>query len=118
MEISKDKKYVSNGRPVRIIATDAKGNFPIIGLVTHPDATESTISFTADGKFSTLGPDPRDLVEVKESVTRYLIVNKDNLYNYSHINPYGYSSFEDAKRCKRPGETIVKVVFTYGEDQR
>ena len=110
MEISKDKKYTSNGRPVRIIATDAKGDFPIIGLVSHPLGAEDPISFTADGKFNTLGSDPRDLVEVKETVTRYFTIDQDHLG--------GWQTFNEAETQRESGETIVKVVFTPGEDQQ
>lgn len=51
------KKYrvvTRDGREVKIICTDAKGNFPVIGLV--PDdmndaSSESPISFTTNGKY-------------------------------------------------------------------
>lgn len=50
-----NKKLITrDGRAVKIICTDAKGNFPVIGLV--PDdmndaSSESPISFTTNGKY-------------------------------------------------------------------
>lgn len=44
------KNYMTrDGFPVRIVATDAKGRFPVVGLVDMDDA-EYTRQWTSEGK--------------------------------------------------------------------
>lgn len=42
-----------NGKPVRILCTDAKGDYPVVGLVycTDGDERESPESFTENGSY-------------------------------------------------------------------
>ena len=47
-----------NGYNVRIICTDAKGDFPVIGLVSGPDSSyETPYCFTETGKFTKDDPE-------------------------------------------------------------
>ena len=48
--IDSNKQYTTrDGFPVRIVATDAKGRYPIVGLVDMDNA-EYSRQWTADGK--------------------------------------------------------------------
>ena len=57
------KKVVTrDGRPVRIICTDARGEYPIIALVEdHEGAKDKALSSTKDGKFFSETDDVTDL---------------------------------------------------------
>ena len=44
------KVMTRDGRPVKIIYTDAEGNYPIIGLISH-EGGERPESFTKNGKY-------------------------------------------------------------------
>lgn len=51
------KKVVTReGKPARIICTDARGEYPVIALIEHYQETlDVTFSFTKDGKWCTDG---------------------------------------------------------------
>ena len=51
-----------DGRKVRVICTDKKGDYPIVALVEYYNGThESTHSFKKDGRFYANGDNDRDL---------------------------------------------------------
>ena len=65
-KVSMGKKYTSNGKPVRLLCTDAVGNktHPVIAL----DEFGCAMTFTAEGKYFEGGHESDlDLVEVREA---------------------------------------------------
>lgn len=64
--ISLDKTYrTKDGQHVRILCTDAKGDFPVVGLLRLRDGTDDTNKWTIEGSFYRWGnPSELDLVEV------------------------------------------------------
>ena len=59
------KVVTRDGRPARIICTDAKGKYSVIALVETAD-TEITYKFNAEGKFLDGSEDNRDLFFASE----------------------------------------------------
>ena len=49
-----DKVVTRDGNAVRIVCFDALGEYPVVGLVTHYETTETVVSYTAKGKFWTI----------------------------------------------------------------
>lgn len=64
--ISLDKTYCTkDGRAVRILCTDAKGDYPVVGLLRLRDGTDDTNKWTTEGSFYRWdNPSNLDLVEV------------------------------------------------------
>lgn len=67
MTISMDKKYKTrDGEPVRLLCTDAKGPYPVVGLVRRTDV-DIFGSWAADGRIMAFGKlkSGNDLIEVQ-----------------------------------------------------
>lgn len=66
-----------SGLKVTIFTTEARGRFPVIGMV-HEPTIDSAATWTAEGAFHADGREaPADLVQVVETVKRYLPVYDD-----------------------------------------
>ena len=64
LDLSKPLK-TKDGRPVRIISREAKGTYPVIGLIMF-DGEEVPKSYTEDGAYSAHGTGSFDLENVPE----------------------------------------------------
>lgn len=73
-----DREVVTrNGRKVRIICTDRKGDTPIIALVHNADdGQESGYAFYPDGKYFIDKDDEFDLFFAPEKHEGWIIINK------------------------------------------
>lgn len=67
-----------DGRKVRIIATDRKGECPVVALVPHGDKEELVHSYHNDGTLYKDTPSPLDLFFEPQEVTRWV-----NMYDNS-----------------------------------
>ena len=66
-----------SGLKVTILATEARGRFSVIGMI-HEPTIDSAATWTAEGAFHGDGREaPADLVQVVETVKRYLPVYDD-----------------------------------------
>ena len=66
-----------NGRKVRILCTDRKGDTPIIALVYNAnEGQEYCYAFYSDGKFFRNGNDELDLFFAPEKHEGWIIINK------------------------------------------
>lgn len=66
-----------DGRPVRILCTDAAGSAPIFALVRQSAAREDVYRYRLDGSLNDTGPrrdDPLDLVNSPEATSVYAAV--------------------------------------------
>lgn len=76
-----------DGRKVRILATDMKGNYPLVGLVTELSGNEIIHTYDVDGVFVTLRKgSPHDLINVPAKPLKrlvYLNVYKDTVVGYN-----------------------------------
>ena len=73
-----DREVVTrDGRKVRILCTDRKGDTPIIALVNDAnDGQEYGYAFYSDGKFFRDGGDELDLFFAPEKHEGWIIINK------------------------------------------
>ena len=90
------KKVITrDGNSVRIVCTDAKGNFPIIALVEMHNGTETVLRLKENGRCYNDTEDPRDLF--------FTPIKKSGWINLYKINstispgPRAYDAKEDAE---------------------
>lgn len=63
-----------DGRPVRILCTNRKSKYPIVGLVLKEDGSETTESWLADGGYHyPAGIGENDLVNVPPKPVKYYV---------------------------------------------
>ena len=62
------KIITRDGRPARVVCTDVKGKYPVIGLILHNDTEEFMYNFTEDGRWSTGIKSDRDLFFLEEHI--------------------------------------------------
>ena len=91
-----NKKVITrDGNSVRILCTDAKGNFPIIALVEIHNDTELVIRLRENGHFYNDTEDSRDLFFTPEKNSGWI-----NLYKINSTispGPRAYNTKEDAE---------------------
>lgn len=99
-----------DGKAARIIATDKKGQFPIVALLTMPDGNEELFSVTRDGRSSTtMHLSSFDLINIPEKHTVWL-----NCY-LGHCGDF-YPTREAADLGRSSNRiACVKVEFEEGE---
>ena len=90
------KVVTRDGRNVRIICTNAKGNFPIIALVETHNDTEVTLRLSEDGHFYNYAEDSSDLFFATEKQEGWINVYLD-AENDSYVGINIYRSKEDAE---------------------
>lgn len=75
------KKVVTrDGRnAIRLLYTNAKGDYPIIVLIERTDGSEYALSYTKDGKYIKGTTDNNDLFFVPEKHERWINLYRDNL---------------------------------------
>ena len=71
------KVVTRDGRNVRIICTNAKGNFPIIALVETHNNTEVAIRLSEDGHFYNYAEDSSDLFFATEKQEGWINLFRD-----------------------------------------
>ena len=90
------KKVITrDGRSVRIICTDATGNFPIIALVKTYNGSEIVLRLKENGRCYNDTEDPRDLFFVSDKKSGWI-----NLYKINSTispGPRAYDTKEDAE---------------------
>ena len=91
-----NKKVITrDGNSVRILCTDAKGNFPIIALVEIHNDAELVIRLRENGRFYNDTEDYRDLFFAPEKNSGWI-----NLYKINSTispGPRAYNTKEDAE---------------------
>ena len=105
------KKVVTReGKPVRIICTDARGEYPVIALIEHYQETlDVTFSFTKDGKWCTDGTNSnKDLFFAPEKHEGWTNVYEEGTNRY--LDGCICSTEEEAKRIRGYGYiTTIKI---------
>ena len=89
-----------DGEPVRILATDAKGSYPVVGLVYESEAGEDEAEFwTAAGHYYAAGMESGfDLVNVPEKLVGYLnVYGTRSQYGQTSYRLYGSRAIADAE---------------------
>lgn len=103
------KVITRDGRDVRIICTNAKGNFPIIALVETHNDTEVVLRLKEDGHFYNDFEDSRDIFFVTEKHEGWI-----NIYKYGRgkyiTSEVVYTKKEDAIMGKNKSYlTTIKI---------
>lgn len=91
-----NKKVITrDGNSVRILCTDAKGNFPIIALVKTYNGSETVLRLKENGRFYNDTENSSDLFFAPEKKSGWI-----NLYKINSIispGPRAYDTEEEAK---------------------
>lgn len=93
-----------DGRKVRILATDFKHGYPIVGVVQQGNGDESLVTWTLNGDIDvTLSVNPYDLVQAPEWVSTYIGV---------------YGNVTDPKSIFTDDEHLTLESATYNADKK
>ena len=104
------KVVTREGKPARIICTDARGEYPVIALIEHYQETlDVTFSFTKDGKWCTDGTNSnKDLFFAPEKHEGWVNVYEEGTNRY--LDGCICVTKEEAKRIRGYGYiTTIKI---------
>ena len=90
------KIVTRDGRNVRIICINAKGNFPIIALVETHNGTETVLRLKENGHFYNYAEDSSDLFFATEKQEGWINVYLDD-QNNSYVGTCIFKSKEEAE---------------------
>ena len=91
------KKYITNpsrkvvtrsGKPVRIVCTDARGEFPVVGVIYYNDEKDIVDSFTENGKWANECESDLDLFFALEKREGWVCVYRNERGNIFFSVPY------------------------------
>lgn len=108
-----------DGYPVRILATDLRSEYPVVGIISHPDYDEVE-TWTLDGAFVSSDEHPDDLVNVPVETRRYFPTTKGRyslqVWEYT-VGSCEAIGFETLQECRYSGYhgPVVEVVFVDGQ---
>ena len=109
-----NKKVITrDGNSVRILCTDAKGNFPIVALVEIYNGAENVIRLRENGHFYNDTEDSRDLFFAPEKKSGWI-----NLYRLNSITVFGtqvYGTEEGAKSVINESNYITTIKIEWEE---
>ena len=97
----------SDGRPVEILRLNrVHPNYPVVALITQPDGSQDTATYTAHGNtyVSSTSPHPNDLVNVPPKVL------SESYFNVYRAGGVG-SMFSTAQAAKREASPSAVGIF-------
>ena len=111
------KVVTRDGRNVRIICTDAKGDYPVIGLIRSLDNEDYPWRFRMDGAILENEENENDLFFDVEKKEGYINLYRSKLGILSHQNSFGILSKEQAEReaAEYPDDFIATAKVTWEE---
>lgn len=105
-----NKKVITrDGNSVRILCTDAKGNFPIVALVKTYNGSENVIRLRENGHFYNDADDSRDLFFVSEKKEGWINIYLD-VENSSYVETCIYKSKEEAEESGKKWSRYITTV--------
>ena len=106
-----ERKVVTrDGRKVRILCTDRKGDTPIIALVYDAnDGQEYGYAFYSDGKFFRDGNEESDLFFAPTKHEGYVNVYRDVVYNEAYCGKIYASKEEAESKANNSSLATVKI---------
>ena len=108
------KVVTRDGRKVRIICTDRKGDTPIIALVYNAnEGQEYGYAFNSDGKYFNYKDDDIDLFFAPEKHEGYVHIIRNEVYNEAYCGKI-YDSKEEAE-SKANNATIATARIEWEE---
>lgn len=107
------KVITRDGNSVRILCTDAKGNFPIIALVEMYNGAETVLRLKENGRFYNDTEDSRDLFFVTEKKEGWI-----NLFKINSTITTGevYNTKEEAKSAVVGSSIYISTVKVEWEE--
>ena len=109
-----DRRIITkDGRSVRIICTDAKGNFPIIALVKTYNGSETVLRLKENGRFYNDTEISSDLffAPIKKEGWVNMYKNRSGATQIGQI----YSSKEEAEMCRKDATYISTAKIEWEE---
>lgn len=109
-----NKKVITrDGNSVRILCTDAKGNFPIIALAEIHNDAETVIRLRENGHFYNDTEDSRDLffASIKKEGWVNMYKTRSGATQIGQI----YSSKEEAEMCRKDATYISTAKIEWEE---
>ena len=103
-----DKVQTRGNHKARIIFDDAKGEYPVVALISKGD-DEIPIAYTAEGKYFEGGASNTDLIPKPKTHTRYINVYTNHVGGLFKTR----SDADCASGLKRTG--CIKVELTEGQ---
>ena len=105
------KVVTRDGNPVRIICTDVKDKYPIVGVVDLGDNREDTYTFKQDGAYLEGCEDVRDLFFAPERKEGWV-----NLYRTAdgdeRLGCFRHTEEEEEARMEASGDNMHKYIAT------
>ena len=97
------------GDPVRIICTDRKGEYPIIGLITSDNGNghEDVRAWPIDGQFHSKNMQHLDLINVPQEAVKYYV----NVYIAPNGNLYCGRVNEHKPRSTAAANLVKTIEF-------
>ena len=108
------KVITRDGRSVRIICTDAKGDYPVVALVEIYNGAENVFRLEENGHFYYDTEDSRDLFFAPEKKSAWI-----NLYKMNSIispGPRVYDTKEDAESASGDKSYYISTVKVEWEE--
>ena len=107
------KVTTKDGRSVRIICTDAKGNFPIIVLVKTYNGSETVLRLKENGRFYNDTENSSDLffAPIKKEGWVHMYKTRSGATQIGQI----YSSKEEAEMCRKDATYISTAKIEWEE---
>lgn len=107
------KVTTKDGRSVRIICTDAKGNFPIIALVKTYNGSETVLRLKENGRFYNDTENSSDLffAPIKKEGWVNMYKTRSGATQIGQI----YSSKEEAEMCRKDATYISTAKIEWEE---
>ena len=111
------KVVTRDGRNVRIIFTDAKGDYPVIGLIRSLDNEDYPWRFRMDGAILENEENENDLFFDVENKEGYINLYRSKLGISSHQTSFGILSKEQEEReaDEYPDDFIATAKVTWDE---
>ena len=109
-----DRRIITkDGRSVRIICTDAKGNFPIIALVKTYNGSETVLRLKENGRFYNDTENSSDLffATIKKEGWVNMYKTRSGATQIGQI----YSSKEEAEMCRKDATYISTAKIEWEE---
>ena len=99
------KVVTRDGRNVRIICTDVKGNAPIVAVIEEKDKTENVFRYESDGIMR--GYEDIDLFFAPDIHTGWINIRKESFYGRNYWPSVIFSTEEEAKEAAMKSDGTV-----------
>lgn len=105
------KVITKDGKAVRIICTDAKQEYPVIGLLSLDDKSETTVYYKKNGRWLADNQDYWDLFFAPIKREGWINLYKGAIENYlPYVGQKVYKSKEEAEKIAKGYPDYTKTI--------